>query len=103
MRKYNSTINHVFSVQLRLACHEFFSKLLNCFLQLVFFGNQRLPLLLFQDHKSFHVEEQKRTQQRVKFAFGGWRTFWLFFEIFRRKIWWIFVQDLDQCLVHELL
>jgi len=70
MRKYNSTINHVFSVQLRLACHEFFSKLLNCFLQLVFFGNQRLPLLLFQDHKSFHVEEQKRTQQRVKFAFA---------------------------------
>jgi len=45
-----STINNVFSVQLHLACRDFVSKLLNCFLQLVFFGDQRLLLLLFQDH-----------------------------------------------------
>ena len=52
-----------FSVQLRLAYREFVSKLLNCVLQLVFFTDQRLLLLLFQDHKTFHVEEQQRTQQ----------------------------------------
>jgi len=37
MRKFNSTINNVFSVQLRLACREFVSKLLNCVLWLFSF------------------------------------------------------------------
>jgi len=36
MRKYNSTINNVFSLQLRLACREFVSKLLNCVLLFIF-------------------------------------------------------------------
>jgi len=30
-------------------------------------------------------------------------VFLAIFEIFRRKIWRIFVQDLDQCLVHKKL
>jgi len=63
MRKYNSTINNIFSVQLRLAFREFVSKLLDCVLQLFSFSDRRLLLLLFQNHKTFHVEEQKRTQQ----------------------------------------
>jgi len=58
-----STINHIFNVQLRLACCEFVSKLLNCVLRLFSFSDRRLLLLLFQDHKTFHVEEKKRTQQ----------------------------------------
>jgi len=64
MCKYSiiSTTNNVFSVQLRLACRKFVSKLLDCVLQLFSFSDQRLLLLLFQSHKTFHVEEQKRTQ-----------------------------------------
>jgi len=66
MRKYNSTINNVFSVQLRLTCREFVSKLLSCVLQLFSFSDQRRLLLLFQNHKTFHVEEQKRTQHLIR-------------------------------------
>jgi len=63
MHEYNSTINNVFSVQPRLACREFVIELLNCVFQLFSFSDQRLLVLLFQDHKTFHVEEKKRTQQ----------------------------------------
>jgi len=52
-------------IQLRLACHVFVSKLLDCVLQLYSFSDRRLLLLLFQNHKKFHVEEQKRTQQEL--------------------------------------
>jgi len=62
-----STINNVFSVQLRLACREFVIELLNYVLQLYSFSDQRLLLLLFQDHKTFHVEEKKRTQHLPTF------------------------------------
>jgi len=68
MRKYNSTINNVSSVQLRLACREFVIKLLNYVLQLFSFSDQRLLLLLFRDPKTFHVEEKKRTQHPPHFT-----------------------------------
>jgi len=45
-----------FSFQLRLARREFVGKFLSCFLQLFFSRNRSLLLLLFQDHKTFHVE-----------------------------------------------
>ena len=53
----------MFSFQLRLACREFVGKLLSCFLQLFFSSNRNLLSLLFQDHKTFHVEEPRRTQE----------------------------------------
>jgi len=51
-----------FSLLLRLACREFVGKLLICFLQLFVSSNRSLLSLLFQDHKTLHVEEPKRTQ-----------------------------------------
>jgi len=65
MRKYNFTVNNVFSVPLRLACRKFIGKLRRWVLQLFSFSNHRLLLLIFQDHKTFHVEEKNELNIRL--------------------------------------
>jgi len=45
-----------------LAYHEFVGNLLSCFLQLFFSSNRSLLSLLFQNYKTFHVEQPRRTQ-----------------------------------------
>jgi len=65
MRKYNSTINNGFSVQLQLVWHEFVRKFLNCVLRLFSFLWSTPCCMVISESQSVLYWEVKRTQHKA--------------------------------------